>query len=74
MAKVLSALGSKATTFFRLLSRTDSKTEDANAIQYGTQRATHESYELNNDNDHIVPGLPDFKDKNLSEESVTHLV
>ena len=74
MAKVLSTLGSRATTFFRLLSRTDNKSKDENSAQYGTQRATHEAYELNNNNDDVFPGLPRFKDKNISEESVTHLV
>ena len=71
MAKVLSAIGTRASTLLRFLSRTDHRTKDTNTVERGTQRATHESYELNIDNDN---GVPDFKDRDLSQESVRQLV
>ena len=70
VAKILSTFGTKTKSLLRLHSRTDHKTEDTNTMECGTQRATHEAYELT-DNDH---GLPAFKDREFSQDSVRNLV
>ena len=67
----LRTLGNRSTSFLRIRSRTDYHKSDASDFKAGTQRATHESYELGNDNKHIVS---QFKDGSTSEESVRHLV
>lgn len=68
--KFVSAFGSKTKSLLRLYSPTDHNTKDTNTVEHGTQRATHEAYELNN-SDH---GLPAFKDRDLSQDSVRNLV
>ena len=70
MVKLVSAFSSKTKSLLRLYSPTDHNTKDTDTVEHGTQRATHEAYELT-DSDH---GVPAFKDRDLSQESVRNLV
>ena len=71
LVSILSTFGKRTTSFLRLRSRTDHSLKNTNTVQCGTQRATHESYELSDDNDHR---LPESKNRDVSQESVRHLV
>lgn len=70
VAKYVSDFRSKTKSFLRLHERTDHRTKSTITADRGTQRATHETYELTNSTD----GLPEFKDRRLSHDSVRNLV
>lgn len=69
--KVISNFAYKTTSFLRPRGPANDSTDSTYNRKHGTQRATYEGYELN-ENDH--QNLPEFKDRNVSQESVRNLV
>lgn len=69
--KNVSSFASRTLASLRLHSRTDHSTKETNTLKSGTQRARHEAYELRDD---THGGLPEFRDRYISQESVRHLV
>ena len=71
VAKYVSDFRNNTKSLLRFHERTDKKTKNSSAAERGTQRATHEAYELSNS----IDRSPEFKeDKDLSHDSVRHLV
>lgn len=69
--KSLSNLAYNTTSLLRLRGHTNNNTDNTSVSQIGTHRATYEAYETKDSNHQ---GLPTFKDRDMSEESVRNLV
>jgi len=69
--KFISNFAYKTTSLLRTHGPAKDSTDSTYISKNGTQRATYEGYELK-ENDH--QGLPRFKDRNVSQESVRNLV
>ena len=69
--KVISNFAYKTTSPLRPHGPTNDSTDSTYISKHGTQRATYEGYELN-ENDH--QNVPRFKDRNISQDSVRNLV
>lgn len=69
--KFISNFAYKTASLWRPHGPANNSTDSTYISKHGTQRATYEGYELN-ENDH--QNLPRFKDRNISQDSVRNLV